>query len=188
MAIRGVRCLVRKIYSKYKSGKLLFTGSQFMVYPRFSIRGGKKIKIGNNFLAMNNCRIEAWEQYENDKFNPEIVIGDNVSLNEGCHISSINAVYIGDNVLLGSRVLISDNAHGKCSKEEIGIPPTKRPLYSKGSVIVEKNVWVGDGVVILAGVKIGEGSIIGANAVVTKSVPSNSIVAGVPAKVIREIN
>lgn len=179
--------LIRKIYSDYKKRTLSYVGQKFRVYYRFSVRGGRVIKIGDNFLAMHDCRIEAWEQYGNVQFKPEIIIGNNVSLNEECHISAIKAIHIEDNVLFGSRVLVSDNAHGKCCKEEICIPPNKRMLFSKGDITIEKNVWIGDGVVILGGVRIGEGSIIGANSVVTRSMPPNSVIAGVPAKVIRKI-
>ena len=63
--------------------------------------------------------------------------------------------------------------------------PLDRPIYSKGEVIIRKNVWIGDNVIILAGVEIGECSVVGAQSVVTKSIPAYSICAGIPAKVIK---
>ena len=65
--------------------------------------------------------------------------------------------------------------------------PSLRKLYSKGPVIIEDNVWIGEGVAILPNVIIGENSIIGANAVVTKDIPRNSVVGGNPAKIIRTL-
>lgn len=67
------------------------------------------------------------------------------------------------------------------------LPPLFRPLFSKGPVIIGKNVWIGDKATILPGVTIGDGSIIGANSVVTKDVPAYSVVAGNPAKIIKTI-
>lgn len=65
-------------------------------------------------------------------------------------------------------------------------PPLLRPLYSKGQVVIGKNVWIGDKVTILPGVSIGDGSVIAANSVVTKSIPPYSIAAGIPAKIIKQ--
>ena len=62
-----------------------------------------------------------------------------------------------------------------------------RPMYSKGPVVIEDNVWIGEMVCILPNVRIGKGSIIGANAVVTKDVPANALVGGNPARVIKII-
>ena len=66
------------------------------------------------------------------------------------------------------------------------MPPKERDIYSKGIVTIHDNVWVGDKATILPGVEIGYGAIIGANSVVTKNVPEKSIVAGNPAKIIRQ--
>ena len=65
--------------------------------------------------------------------------------------------------------------------------PLERPLISKGAVVIENNVWVGEGVVIMPGITIGENSIIGANSVVTKDVPKNTVVGGVPAKILKQL-
>lgn len=151
------------------------------------IHNPQYISIGKNFNALFNLRIEAWDSYAGKQFLPEIIIGDNVNMNTDCHIGCINKVVIGNNVLLASRVYISDHSHGKLNGEELSIAPAHRELFSKGAVIVEDNVWIGEGVCVMPGVTIGRNSIIGANAVVTKDIPANSIAAGIPAKVIRSL-
>ena len=86
-----------------------------------------------------------------------------------------------------SRVTIIDHAHWKTDYSYIEVPVMQRELSTKGSIIIEDNVWIGEGAVVLGGVSIGKNSIIAAHAVVTKDVPQYSIVAGVPAKIIKSI-
>ncbi|WP_211092637.1 acyltransferase [Chitinophaga varians] len=131
--------------------------------------------------------MEAVGYFKNDSFTPEISIGDNVTLNDFCHIACINQVIIGNNVLVASRVFITDHFHGKIDALEKDISPSDRNLYSKGPVIIHDNVWIGEGVVVMPGVTIGKGAIIGANAVVTRDVPAYAVVGGNPAKVIKSI-
>ena len=150
-----------------------------------TIKNPQYISIGKNFSSLYNLRIEAWDAYENEIFQPEIIIGDNVNLNSDCHIGCIDKVIIGDNVLIGSKVYISDHSHGEISKEALLISPVHRKLHSKGPVIIGNNVWVGENVAILPGVTIGLNSIIGANAVVTRDIPANSVVGGNPARIIK---
>ncbi|HJA54209.1 MAG TPA: hypothetical protein H9951_02305 [Candidatus Bacteroides intestinigallinarum] len=88
---------------------------------------------------------------------------------------------------MGSKVYITDHFHGHIKEFEKDIPPFKRELYSKGEVYIDKNVWIGDAVVIMPGVFVGEGAIIGANAVVTRDVPPFSVVGGVPAKILKQL-
>ncbi len=152
-----------------------------------SLKNPEYISIGDNFYALSDLRIEAWDSYFDQKFTPEIIIGNNVIMNSDIHIGCINRVVIGNNVLMASRIYISDHSHGEVNAEAIKTPPAKRPLVSKGPVIIEENVWIGEGVCIFPGVTIGENSIVGANAVVTKSVPRNSVVAGVPAVVLKTL-
>jgi acetyltransferase-like isoleucine patch superfamily enzyme len=153
-----------------------------------SLHGGKYVTIGDNFGCDQRFRLDAYDEFLGDKFNPEIIIGNNVSIQKDCHLAAINKIVLGDNVLLASKVYISDHSHGEINLEAIKSAPCQRKLFSKGPVIIKDNVWIGEGVSVLPNVTIGENSIVGANSVVTKSFPKNSVIAGNPAKLIRVIN
>lgn len=143
------------------------------------------ITIGKNFQSLYNLRIEAWDFYMGQKFYPKIIIGDNVCMNTDVHIGCIDKIVVGNNVLFASRIFITDHFHGKISSAHVHLPPIERPLFSKGPVIIEDNVWIGEGVSIMPNITIGKNSIIGANSVVTQNVPANSVFAGSPARLIK---
>ena len=143
--------------------------------------------IGDNFKLDYYSILEAWDFHNDCVFEPLIRIGNNVSFGKYCHIGAINKVVIGNNVLIGSNVTIIDHNHGELCKSNLKIPPNRRTLYSNGVITIEDNVWIGEKVTVLANVVIGENSVIGANSVVTHSIPPNSVVGGVPAKIIKEL-
>lgn len=145
------------------------------------------VTIGENVRFHSNCVLGCRQTYGHKKFKPSIEIGNNCDFGEYNHISSINRVVIGDGFLSGRFILISDNSHGSNSLQESHLPPAKRELFSKGEIIIGKNVWLGDQVVVLANVHIGDNVIVAANSVVTKDIPSNCVAAGIPAKVIKEM-
>lgn len=149
--------------------------------------GPQYISIGENFGALDRFRIECWDQYKNEKFNPSITIGDNVAVGYNVHIGCINEITIGNNVLFASNIFIEDCNHGYADSRDFDIAPLDRSLYSKGPVIIKDNVWVGENVAIMPNVTIGKNAIIGANSVVTKDVPDYSVVVGNPAKVIKNL-
>ena len=167
---------------KNKIGRL---GADSTIRTGLKITGGEYISIGNDFYAGPNCRIEAWDAYEGEKYNPVIRIGNRVNIQSGCHIGAIRSVEIGDDTLLGAHVMIIDHDHGSTEASELEIPPAKRRLFSKGGVTVGEKCWLGENCVILSGVTIGKCCVIGANAVVTQDVPDHSVAAGNPARVIK---
>jgi acetyltransferase-like isoleucine patch superfamily enzyme len=160
-------------------------GTGFSITKNSFFKGMDCIEIGENFNSLNNLRIECWESYKDISFNPKLTIGDNVVINFNVHIACINHIKIGNNVLFASNIFITDHFHGDTQKVKFEIPPVKRDLFSKGPVIIEDNVWIGENVSIMPNVTIGKGSIIGANSVVTKSFRANSIIGGIPAKIIK---
>lgn len=177
------------IWNCYKS-KLKRIGMNSNCGNIYNIQGGEYIEIGDNFSGGNNLTLECWDSYRNcgKIYKPELIIGNNVTFTSDTQISCAHKVVIGDNCLFGRYVYISDNTHGKCDYSDLDIPPIERELSSKGPVIIGKNVWIGRCSTILSGVTIGDNAIIGANSVVNKHVPANAVVAGVPAKIIKEVN
>jgi acetyltransferase-like isoleucine patch superfamily enzyme len=179
--------ICNQLYSMWKSKEFKKAGENICFHYPVYLHGGKHITIGNNFYSDFRFRIEAYEEHLGHQFSPKIIIGDNVSINSDCHIGAINEIVIEDGVLIASKVFITDHYHGEITLESINKPPSERKLYCKGAVKIEKNVWIGEGVVILPNVTIGENSIIGANSVITKDIPRNSVVGGNPARVIRTL-
>jgi acetyltransferase-like isoleucine patch superfamily enzyme len=171
----------KALYAELKS-----LGAEPILPLRAVVKNPQYISIGNNFSAEYNLRLEAWDKYGSQTYAPQIIIGDNVGLGTDVHIGCINKIVIGNNVLIASRIYISDHSHGEITAGALSIPPLKRPLISKGPVIIDDNVWIGEGVCILPNVHIGKNAVIGANAVVTKDVPSNAVVGGNPAKIIKQ--
>ena len=112
-----------------------------------------------------------------------IIIGKNCHFGVQNHITCINKISIGDNLLTGKWVTITDNSHGDSSLECLKENPIKRPIISKGPVIIGNNVWIGGNVCIMPGVTIGDNVTIGGGAVVTKDIPSNVTAFGNPCKV-----
>jgi acetyltransferase-like isoleucine patch superfamily enzyme len=182
--------LKNKEQIEYRTLKNSFkkVGDNFRIGKDYTVKNAQYIEIGQNFLALERFRIEAWDKYISQDFNPVIKIGDNVIFNTDIHIGCINSIIIGDNCLFGSKIYITDHHHGDTSLEMLKLPPKDRDLVSKGAVIIKNNVWVGEGVGIMPNVTIGENSIIAMNAVVTKDVPANCVVAGVPASIIKYLD
>lgn len=149
--------------------------------------GGQYISIGRNTIIGKNVCLQCWDKYQNERFVPILLIGENCSIRNGSHITCSNKIIIKNNVRIGPNVLITDNAHGVSNRESLDINPINRPLYSKGPVLIDENVWIGEKASIMPGVKIGKGSIIGANAVVTKDVPSYCVVGGNPARILKQL-
>lgn len=151
------------------------------------ITGHRHIHLQGRFVALARNRIEVIERHGSQQFKPLLQIGDGVSMEYDCHIGCVNEVRIGARVLMASRVYISDHSHGATNAEDLQLPPNARPIFLKGPVIIEDEVWLGEGAAVMPGVRIGRSSIIGANAVVTRDIPAYSIAVGAPARVIKTL-
>ncbi len=182
------RILQRTWYSGYLAREFNSFGEKSWIQPSAAhICGQKHISIGSHCVFGKNIQLTAWDKYNGQTYSPQIIIGNNCCFGEDNHITSMNKIIIGNNVLTGKKVLITDNAHGASDRFTIDTPPMTRPLYSKGPVIIEDNVWIGEKASIMPGVHIHKGCIIAANAVVTKDIPPHCIVAGVPAKIVKQL-
>lgn len=110
----------------------------------------------------------------------ETRVGRNVFINQNCTFYDLGGLDIADNVMIGPNVSIITSSHP--------IEPSKRRTVSIGKpIVIEKNVWIAAGSIIIGGVTVGENSVVAAGSVVTKSVPPNTFVGGNPARVIRLI-
>ena len=114
-------------------------------------------------------------------YGQNIYIGDHVYLNVLCTILDCNEVHIGHHVMIGPAVQIYCAAHLLQAEARIQGWEVAKPI------VIEDNVWLGGGAILLPGVRIGRNAVVGAGAVVSRSVPANTVVAGNPARVIREI-
>ncbi|WP_395042745.1 acyltransferase [Flavobacterium sp.] len=162
-------------------------GFAFRLGTDYRILNPQYVEIGENFGASSRFRLEVTDSYGDQTFSPTVKIGNNVIFHTDVHIGCINKIEIGDDCLFASRIFITDHYHGDTSIEMIKLPPRYRPLVTSGPVIIKNNVWIGEGVAIMPNVTIGENCIIATNAVVTKSIPPNSVAAGIPAIVIKTI-
>lgn len=113
-------------------------------------------------------------------FGKNITVGKNVFINACCHFQDQGGITLGDNCLVGHNVVFATLNHG--------FAPEERQSMLPAPIVVGCNVWIGSNSTILQGVTIGDNSIIAAGSVVTKDVPANAIVAGVPARFIRSIS
>ncbi len=112
-------------------------------------------------------------------FGKNIQVGKNVFINGGCHFQDQGGITLGDDCLIGHNVVFATLNHF--------IEPSERASLRPAPIVLGKNVWVGSSSTILQGVTIGDNAIIAAGSVVTKDVPANAIVGGVPAHIIRYI-
>ena len=111
----------------------------------------------------------------------EVIIGDKTVLGQECTISAYRHVRIGEQCVVADRAMFIDFDHGTVEVER----PIRRQGIYKRDVEVGSNVWVGYGACVLRGAQVGDNSIVGTNSVITKDVPANSVVGGVPARILR---
>lgn len=164
----------------------LFIPKARLVRLPIKIRNKKLIDFGKGLTTGVGCRLDAFSFDE--KKSKKLKFGSCVQINDYVHIAAVESVLIGNNVLIASKVFISDHNHGSYSGEiqsDPNQPPALRPIISK-PVIIDDNVWLGELVCIMPGVTVGKGSIVGAHSVVTHDIPPYSIAVGSPAKVIKQ--
>lgn len=173
------------LYTGYYARQFKEFGKSSIIGSFSYVRGLKYIKVGENSVLGYCVELTAWDNYKGQKFQPEIIIGDRTFIRDYSHITAINSIRIGNGVLTGPNILITDNAHGTSMAELLDMEPNLRPLFSKGPVVIEDNVWIGEKASIMPGVRIGKGAIIAANSVVTHDIPPYCVAAGIPAKVVK---
>jgi acetyltransferase-like isoleucine patch superfamily enzyme len=174
-----MRLMISLIYTK-----IFFPKARLIRLP-FDIRNRKYVSVGKGLTTGVGCRIEAFPE------NPDnmkcLEIGNNVEINDYVHIAARAKVQIGNNVLIASKVFISDINHGayKGPNADSPLTPPNDRTLSSAPVFIRDNVWIGESVCVLPGVTIGEGCVIGALSVVTKDLPPYCIAVGVPAVIVK---
>lgn len=169
---------------------LLRCGPGFRPGKAIEISNPAKVAIGDNFSCGHYVRLHAWTKYNDqalsDGPDPLITLGKNIFINSNSYISAAGGVCVGDDCLIGSNVLITDNGHGPSVLDER--PRRIQPLAVKGRILIGSNVWICNNVVIVSGVVVGANSIIAANSVVTSDVPTGALYGGVPARLIKYLS
>jgi acetyltransferase-like isoleucine patch superfamily enzyme len=151
-------------------GKNVFIGDRVMIYER----GGGEVTLGDRIFIHQDTIIEVGQ-------GGRIFIGADTQIQPRCHLSAYKgSLTIGGNVLVSPNCAFYPYDHGTQAGQSI----QKQPLRTKGGIVVEDDVWLGTGVIVLDGVRIGRGAVMGAGAVVTSFMPEGVIAVGKPARVI----
>lgn len=159
-------------------------GERTVIDRAFRIKGKKHISIGEKTYIRSGIRLEAIPEQNQRSAEPEIIIGSHVQIHYNCTIIAAGngKVSIGDYCLLASNIYIGNDNHGMNPDVPSYI---LNPLITK-DIYIGEGCWLGEKVVILPGVHIGNKSIIGAGSVVTKNIPAYSIAVGNPARVVKQ--
>ena len=185
----------RSIFYKFLFKKV---GKGVIFGKSVTIRNPHKIVIGNNVIIDENVMLDAKGTnnkgilLENGVFlgrntilsckNGDIILKENVNIGFNCEVYSLNKVEIGENTLIAAYTYIIGGGH---SSEDADTPFRDQEKHAKG-IKIGKNVWLGAKSVIMDGCSVGDNSIIGAGAIVTKDVPEYSVAVGMPAKVMKD--
>jgi len=184
----SMKAALNYFYSGVVARRFYYFGKDSVIaYKLFHVKGTKLISIGDHTEIAKNARLTAWRKDDSNN-TPVIKIGSHCTIGACVHITAINGVTIGDHLLTGTNVLITDNSHGFTDKTSLDMPPQEREVVSKGKVKIGNNVWIGNNVCVLPGVTIGDGVVIGANSVVTKDIPNYCVAVGNPAVVVKNSN
>src|SRR5215210_358150 len=154
---------------RWETDGMLFLGRRLQV--QIARRG--RVRFGRFVWVGDGSKIRCHEG--------EVEIGDKTVLGQDCTISAYQRVRIGEQCVIADRAMFIDFDHGMVEVER---PIRTQGIY-KRDVEVGSNVWIGYGACLLRGVTVGDNAVIGTNSVVTRDVPANAVVGGVPAKVLR---
>ncbi len=159
-------------HSRLKLGLNVFVGDGVVIYGRGETG---LVTIGRGSHVHRDCILETGE-------GGSVIIGEETSIQPRCVLSA----YVGS-ISIGSMVQVAPHCAFYAYDHTVvpGMPIKHQPLKTKGGIVVEDDAWLGFGVIVLDGVRIGTGAVVGAGSVVTRDVPNGAIAAGVPARVLK---
>jgi carbonic anhydrase/acetyltransferase-like protein (isoleucine patch superfamily) len=171
-----------KVFSVLISGAFSRFGEKSVLQFPIRLSGEDRIEIGARVFVGSNSWLQTLPDGKNT--TPALFIGDGTSIAGACVISAVRQVVLEENVLLARNVYISDHIHRYSDDAE--------PILAQGTdkiapVVIRRNSWLGQNVVVCPGVTIGVGAVIGANSVVNTDIPDRSVAVGAPAKVVKKI-
>ena len=152
-------------------------------YPVFKIEGPEYMEVGNNSSIGEHAWLACYDRSQEQLFQPSLTIGDDVRIGNNACITVVDEVSIADGCLFSDYVYISDHSHD--FDPSSNAPLVSRPLKIGGKVRIGRNTFVGMRAMIMPGVALGDHSVVAAGAIVTKSFPAYSMLAGAPAKLLK---
>lgn len=176
--LRSYKIIMSIIFWKWRLSGM---GKRVVLWKPLQINNPKAVSIGKFTHLTAGCVLGDLKPGQGQ--SPKIKIGDYCTFLYRFQCNAAESVTIGNYVLAASNVLITDSDH---IVEPDGVPVTKSKSFKSKPVVIGNNCWIGQNAVILKGVTVGDNCIIGANSVVTRSVESNSVVVGNPARVIKK--
>lgn len=159
-------------HPRVQLGANVFVGDRVLIFGR---KDAGPVTIGDRVRLFRDTIIDTGE-------NGSVTIGADTSIHPRSQLNSYKApIQIGRGVLIAANCALYPHDH----RLEPGLPIFQQPLQTKGPIVVGDFAWLGAGVIVLGGVRIGKGAVIGAGAVVTKDIPDGAIAVGVPARVVK---
>ena len=182
LAYRASIRLRGKMFSLLISGAFAHFGKNTVLMYPIRLNGEERIAIGDQVYIGTG----SWLQTLPDQDNKAVAvsIGSGASFAGSCVISAVRSVTLEENVLLARNVYISDHIH---KYTDINVPVMAQGMDKILPVLVKRGAWLGQNVVVCPGVTIGVGAVVGANSVVTTSIPDYCLAAGAPARVLKTI-
>ena len=160
-------------HSDLRLGNNVFMDDRVVIFQRDN---AGPIEIGNRVYIYRDVVLESG-------YGGHLKIGDDSSIHPRCQLNAYcSSIQIGRGVMIAPNCAFYSYSHGTAPDK----PIASQPLETKGAIIIEDEAWIGVGVIILSGVRIGKGAVIGAGSVVTSDIPDNVVATGVPARVVKK--